>query len=98
MTPATSARGKLAPQSSVAGRTAQIQLTLQTSQHAPAAPHKTGRLGRMLHNIGTFLAIEGIVILYALIVALPIIILIALIWWLIRERRRREEELLAGSA
>jgi hypothetical protein len=80
------------------GKTAQIRLTIQTSQHAPAGPHRTGRLGRMLHNIGTFLAIEGIVILYALIVALPIILLIALIWWLIRERRRREEELLAGSA
>lgn len=80
------------------GKTAQIRLTLRTSQHAPAGPHRTGRLGRMLHNIGTFLAIEGIVILYALIVALPIILLVALIWWLLRERRRREEELLAGSA
>jgi hypothetical protein len=81
-----------------AGTTAQIQLTLSTSQHAPAAPQKTGRLGQMLHNMGTFLAVEGLIILYVLITALPIILIVAFVWWLIRERRRREEKLLAGSS
>jgi hypothetical protein len=81
------------------GRTAQIQLTLSTSQHAVVVHHhKTGRLGQMLHNIGQFLAVEAIIILYVLIAALPIILIAGLIWWLIRERRRKEEELLAQGA
>jgi hypothetical protein len=82
------------------GHTADIQLTLTAKQHghAAAGPHKTGRLGQMLHNIGQFLAVEGMVILYILIAALPLILVAALIWWLIRERRRREEKLLAASA
>ena len=81
------------------GHTSDIQLNLTTSHHhaAAAGPHKTGRIGRMLHNVGAFLALEGIIILYALIVALPIILLGALIWWLIRERRRREKKLLASA-
>jgi hypothetical protein len=81
-----------------AGRTAQISLTLSTSQHAPAAHHKTGRLGQMFHNLGSFLAVEGMIVLYVVIAALPFILIAVLIWWLIRERRRKEEELLAQGA
>lgn len=79
------------------GRTADISLTLSTGSHAAAVPHKTGRLGQMLHNMGDFLGIEGIVVLYALIVMLPIALVFALVWWILHERRRREENLLASA-
>jgi hypothetical protein len=82
------------------GTTASIQLSLTTRHHGATVvrPHKTGRLGQMLHNTGDFLGYEGIVILYVLIVVVPIALLIAIPWLLIRERRRREEKLLAASA
>ncbi len=80
------------------GTTADIQLNLSTSQHAiVGGHHKRGRLGRLLHNAAGFLGLEGIIVLYALIVAVPIVILLALAWWLVRERRRREEKLLANA-
>jgi len=79
------------------GRTAQIRLTLQTAGHAAVGPQKTGRLGQMLHNVGAFLAIEGIIVIYALIAALPILLLIALIWWFTRGRRQRDEKRLLAS-
>lgn len=78
--------------------TASIQLQLTTNQHAFAVgPHKRGRFGRLLHNAAGFLALEGIIVLYILIVAGPIAILIALGWWLRRERRRRDERTLLAS-
>ena len=84
------------------GRTADIRLSLSTNRHASAVisrhPDKTGRLGQFLHNAGDFLAVEGIIVLYALIIGGPIVLLGGLVWWLMRERRRREEELLAQSA
>jgi hypothetical protein len=81
------------------GTTADVQLTLTMSQHHHAVVHpgKRGRLGRLLHNAGDFLGLEGIIVLYALIVAFPIVLLVALLWWLMRERRRREEKLLANA-
>ena len=79
--------------------TTDIQLTLATNQHAFVAPAgKTGRLGRLLHNAAQFLALEGVIVLYVLIVAGPILILIGLAWWLARERRRRDEKHLLASA
>jgi hypothetical protein len=78
--------------------TSDINLTLSTNQHAFAAPAgKSGRLGRLLHNAAGFLALEGVIVLYALIVAGPIVLLLALAWWLSRERRRRDERLLASA-
>ena len=44
-----------------------------------------------------FLALEGIIVLYALIVLAPVLLLGALAWWIVRERRRREERLLASA-
>ena len=56
-----------------------------------------GRIGQMLHNVGQFLAVEGIVILYLLITAIPLILLGALIWWFTRGRRQRDERRLLAS-
>jgi hypothetical protein len=82
------------------GSTASIELALRTKGHAAAAvgPHKQGRLGRLLHNAAGFLALEAIVVLYAIIVALPILLVGALIWWLAVGRRKREEKHLLASA
>lgn len=81
------------------GRTANIQLTLTTNQHAGAVgPHKRGQLSRLLHDAGNFLALEGVIVIYALIVAGPIVLLLALLWWVTRGRRQREEKRLLASA
>jgi hypothetical protein len=83
-----------------AGTTSDIQLLLTTKRNAAAytGPHKTGRLGQMLHNMVVFLGIEGIIFLYVLLVALPIILVGGLIWWLTLGRRRRDEKELLASA
>jgi hypothetical protein len=82
-----------------AGATASISLLLTTQNKAIVAPHKNGstRIGRLLGSAAHFLALEGIVVLYALIVLAPFLLLGALGWWIIRERRRREERLLASA-
>ncbi len=80
------------------GATADISLVLTTRQHAVVVtPHRSGRLGRLLGSAGNFLALEGIIVLYALIVLAPLLVLGGLAWWLLRERRRREERLLASA-
>jgi hypothetical protein len=74
-----------------AGATSRVSLVLENRKHAAAAPHHRGRLGRMLHSAVGFLAIEGIVLLFALIVASPFAIALALLWlW----RRRAVDRLL----
>jgi hypothetical protein len=79
--------------------TASIQLQLTTNAHAFAVgPHKTGRLGRLLGNAADFLGLEGIIVLYILIVAGPIALLVWLGWIGLRERRRRDEKRLLASA
>jgi hypothetical protein len=80
------------------GATADISLLLTTQKGAAIVTHhKEGRLGRLLGDAAHFLALEGIILLYALIVLAPVILLVALGWWILRERRRREERLLAGA-
>jgi len=80
------------------GATASISLLLTTRSHAVVAHHhKKGRLGRLLGSAGNFLGLEGIIVLYALIVLSPIVLIAALAWWIVRERRRREERLLASA-
>ena len=61
--------------------------------------HTSGstRIGRLLGSAAHFLALEGIIVLYALIVLAPFLLLGALAWWILRERRRREERLLATA-
>ena len=81
------------------GATADISLTLST-HHAGAVGggHHGGRFDRLLGSAAGFLALEGIVVLYALVVLSPILIVGGLAWWLVRERRRREETRLLASA
>lgn len=73
------------------GATSRVSLVLTTKKAAAAAPHHQGRLSRMLHSALGFLAIEGLVLLFALIVASPIVLAVGLIWFV---RRRATERLL----
>jgi hypothetical protein len=81
------------------GATADISLLLTTRNHAIVAPHHGGstRIGRLLGSAAHFLALEGIIVLYAVIVLAPFLLLGALAWWIVRERRRREDRLLASA-
>ena len=81
------------------GATADISLLLTTRSHAVVPAHHGGstRVGRLLGSAAHFLALEGIIVLYALIVLAPALLLGALGWWILRERRRREERLLASA-
>ena len=81
------------------GATADISLLLTTRNHAVVVHHrhKSGRFDRFLGSAGGFLGLEGIIVLYALVVLSPILLLGALAWWILRERRRREERLLASA-
>jgi hypothetical protein len=81
------------------GATADISLLLTTNNHAvvPGAHHGSTRIGRLLGSAAHFLALEGIIVLYALIVLAPVLLLVALGWWILRERKRREERLLASA-
>ncbi|HEY3578218.1 MAG TPA: DUF4349 domain-containing protein [Gaiellaceae bacterium] len=82
-----------------AGTNADISLLLTTRNHAIVPAHHGGstRIGRLLGSAAHFLALEGIIVLYALIVLAPVLLLGALAWWILRERRRREERLLASA-
>lgn len=82
------------------GATADVSLTLTTNKNGIVGPthHKSGRFDRLLRSAAGFLALEGIVVLYALVVLSPILIVGGLAWWLLRERRRREETRLLASA
>jgi hypothetical protein len=81
------------------GATADISLLLTTQNHAIVVHHHHGstRIGRLLGSAAHFLALEGIIVLYALIVLAPLLLIGALVWWVVRERRRREERLLASA-
>jgi Domain of unknown function (DUF4349) len=81
------------------GATADISLLLTTRNHAIVPVHNGGssRIGRLLGSAAHFLALEGIIVLYALIVLAPVLLLAGLGWWILRERRRREERLLASA-
>jgi len=75
-----------------AGTTSSISLLIGTKKAAAVVPHHHGRLGRMVHSAVGFLALEAIILLYALIVISPIALVAALAWlW----RRRSVERLLA---
>ena len=52
----------------------------------------------MLGSAAGFLGLEGMIVLYALVVLSPFIVLGTLGWWLVRERRRRDERRLLASA
>jgi hypothetical protein len=75
-----------------AGTMAHVALRIGTKKSIVAPPHR-GRIGRMLHSAVGFLALEGIVILFALIVASPVALVAFLIWFW---RRRSVDRLLAA--
>jgi len=76
-----------------AGTTAQISLVIGTEKAIAPVAHHRGRLGRMMHSAVGFLALEGIILLYALIVISPLALVAAAVWaW----RRRSVERLLAA--
>ncbi len=81
------------------GATASVSLLLTTRNHAIVGHrhHGSGRFGRLLGSAAGFLGLEGIILIYALIVISPLLLLGALAWWILRERRRREERLLASA-
>jgi hypothetical protein len=80
--------------------TADITLTLQTHKGAVVGGgnHNSGRLSRMFHSAVGFLALEAMIVVYALVVLSPVLLLGGLGWWLVRERRRRDERRLLASA
>jgi hypothetical protein len=75
-----------------AGTTSSISLVIGTKKAIVPVAHPRGRLGRMLHSAVGFLALEAIIVLYALIVVSPIALVATLAWlW----RRRAVDRLLA---
>jgi hypothetical protein len=75
-----------------AGATARISLVIGTEKAIAPVPHPRGRLGRLLHSAVGFLALEGIIALYVLIVVSPLAVVAGLVWaW----RRRSIDRLLA---
>ena len=76
-----------------AGTMAHVALQIGTAKSIVAPPHKRDRIGRMLHSAVGFLALEGIVVLFALIVASPIALVAFLIWFW---RRKSVDRLLAA--
>jgi len=90
---------KARSQTVASGAMADISLTLTTNKHAIVAPghHESSRFDRLLGSAAGFLALEGIIVLYALVVLSPVLILGGLAWWLLRERRRRDERRLLAS-
>lgn len=82
------------------GATADISLTLTTSKSSiiGGGHHSSGRFDRLLGGAAGFLALEGIIVLYALVVLSPLLVLGGLAWAFLRERRRRDERRLLASA
>ena len=79
------------------GVTASVSLDLTTGPGKAAVVHHRGRLGRMLHSAVGFLALEGTIVLYALVVLSPLVLLAALLWWARTARRRRDERRLLAA-
>jgi hypothetical protein len=75
-----------------AGTTSTVSLVIATKKGIAPVPQPRGRIGRMVHSAVGFLALEGIILLYALIVISPLAIVAALLWFW---RRRSVDRLLA---
>jgi hypothetical protein len=74
------------------GATARISLVIGTEKAITPIPHR-GRIDRMLHSAVGFLALEAMVLLFALIVISPFALVAAIVWlW----RRRSVDRLLAA--
>jgi Domain of unknown function (DUF4349) len=75
-----------------AGTTAAISLEIGTEKAIAPVAHR-GRLDRMFRSAAGFLALEGIILLYALIVASPVALVLGGFWYW---RRRSLDRLLAA--
>jgi hypothetical protein len=75
-----------------AAANATVSLVIGTKQAVAPVPQERGRLGRMLHSAVGFLALEGIVVLYALIVISPFALAAFLLWFW---RRRSMDRVLS---
>jgi hypothetical protein len=75
-----------------AGTTSTVSLVIGTKKAIAPVPQPRGRIGRMVHSAVDFLALEGIILLYALIVISPLAIVAGLLWFW---RRRSVDRLLA---
>ena len=74
------------------GTMSHVSVEIGTKRSIVPAHHR-GRIGRMLHDAVGFLALEGMIVLFALIVASPIALIAAALWaW----RRRSVDRLLAA--
>jgi hypothetical protein len=76
-----------------AGTTSTVSLVIATKRAIAPVPQPRGRIGRMVHSAVGFLALEAIILLYALIVISPLAIAGALFWFW---RRRSVDRLLAA--
>src|SRR4051794_14872339 len=75
-----------------AAANATVSLVIGTKEAVAPVPQERGRLGRMLHSAAGFLALEGLVILFALIVVSPFALAAFLLWlW----RRRSADRVLS---
>jgi hypothetical protein len=79
-----------------AATTSRVSLVISTDASS-VAPVQHGRIHRMLHSAVGFLALEGTLALYLLIVVSPLLLVAALFWGLARLRRRRDEVRLLTS-
>jgi hypothetical protein len=79
------------------GVTASVSLDLTTAPGKAAVVHHRGRLGRMLHSAVGFLALEGTILLYVLVVLSPLVLVAALVWGARTARRRRDERRLLAT-
>jgi hypothetical protein len=81
------------------GAAADISLTLTTSKSSivGGGSHTSGRFDRLLGGAAGFLALEGIIVLYALVVLSPLLVIGGLASVFLRERRRRDERRLLAS-
>ncbi len=77
-------------------RYATIQLTLQTTQ-ASAVPVAPSRWHDALGRAGDILAVEGMILLYALVILGPLALVAVLAWLTRRTLRRREDEQLLSA-
>jgi hypothetical protein len=76
-----------------AGTTSTVSLVIATKKGIAPVAQPRGRIGRMVHSAVGFLALEGIILLYALIVISPLALVAALLWFW---RRRSVDRLLAA--
>jgi hypothetical protein len=78
-------------------RYATVSLLLRTEEGA-AVPATPSRIEKALDEAASILAWEGIAVLYAFVIAGPVLLLAAALWLASRTRRRRDDERLLASS